>query len=90
MVEALLQHQDINVNSRGPNGFTALLFAALEGDIDVMRALLEHQDIDFNSQDELGRSPLHLAILVGPIKGMKHRDIDVDQYPRQERTSLYC
>ncbi len=44
---------------------SALMFAALLGNLDIMNALLEKDNIDLNQKNELGYTPLMLALLMG-------------------------
>ena len=52
----LLEHPDIAVNAADNDGMTALVGAASEGHIDVVRTLLEHPDIAVNAASNDGRT----------------------------------
>jgi hypothetical protein len=77
-VELLLEH-DANVNAYGPVG-TALMYAAANGRVEVIRLLLEHPEIDVNRQKNgetapdvaKGREAKKLIAHAGGRKGNSH------------------
>jgi ankyrin repeat protein len=67
IVEALLNHHRINVNSRSDNGPSPLVIAASRGNCEVVEILLTHPDIDVNVWDQNHQTPLHLAVNRGDL-----------------------
>lgn len=51
IVSALLEAQDVEINTRTPEGWTALVAAADKGHHGLVRALLKHQGTDVNIRD---------------------------------------
>ena len=51
IVSALLESQDVEINTRTPEGWTALVAAADKGHHGLVRALLKHQGTDVNIRD---------------------------------------
>jgi ankyrin repeat protein len=71
IVEALLNHHRINVNSRSDNGPSPLVIAANRGNCEVVEILLTHPDIDVNVWDQNHQTPLHLAVNRGDLQVVK-------------------
>ncbi|MFB9081213.1 ankyrin repeat domain-containing protein [Deinococcus wulumuqiensis] len=59
MVRLLLDH-GADVESRGPTGRTALMFAAMFERLDIMELLVE-RGADLRARDEAGTTPLDAA-----------------------------
>ena len=51
IVSALLESPDVAINTRTPEGWTALVAAADKGHHGLVRALLKHQGTDVNIRD---------------------------------------
>ena len=70
MVELLLSHKDIVVNSKeDTKGGTPLHWAASEGQDKIVRLLLDDERVDINAKAKDGETPLNLAA------GKNHKDI---------------
>jgi ankyrin repeat protein len=65
VIEALLNHQHINVNIRRGDGPTPLLFAVNRGKCEMVEILLTHPKLDVNVWDENHQTSLHLAVSRG-------------------------
>jgi ankyrin repeat domain-containing protein 50 len=61
VVEVLLLHPQIDVNSVDEDGRSALIYVAKEGHSDIGNALLQRSDIDINLVDKNGWSALMFA-----------------------------
>ena len=55
---ALLESQDVAINTRTPEGWTALVAAADKGHHGLVRTLLKHQGTDVNIRDNQSKSSL--------------------------------
>jgi ankyrin repeat protein len=62
VVEALLQHPDVEINLADRNGWMALMIAANQGHSDVVKALVQHPNISVNSLNHLGWTALTEAV----------------------------
>ena len=51
IVSALLESQDVAINNKTPEGWTALVAAADKGHHGLVRTLLKHQGTDVNIRD---------------------------------------
>lgn len=60
-----LQDMVADVNHKGLDNWTALHFAANEGNIEVVKELLTHLDIEREPMSSINRTPLHLAAIRG-------------------------
>ena len=67
VVQALLEHMDIQVNQPSITGVTPLAYAAMNGREEVVRVLLGHPGIDVNSCDRKNNTPLCLAASAGHV-----------------------
>ena len=63
LVELILGHRSVNVNSVNWHKRTPLHEAAEKGNIEALRLLLSHEDIDVQRKDYLGQSALCLAFM---------------------------
>ena len=63
VVQLLLDHSDPNIdlNTRGDNGFTAFTIACYKGHKDVIQLLMDHSGINLNVRDNTGRTALMIA-----------------------------
>ncbi|KAJ5654855.1 hypothetical protein N7490_001858 [Penicillium lividum] len=62
IVSLLLRQGDmVEINTRGPQQWTAIFFAASNGYLGVTKSLLKHPDTDISLIDDRGRSPLWWA-----------------------------
>jgi ankyrin repeat protein len=63
VIEILGRREDVNVNAKTKEGWTALHKAAKVGNLDVLKLLVEDFGADPNIKDNSkGFTPLHLAI----------------------------
>ena len=67
-VQALLQHQYVDVNSKDADRWTPLHHACIHGYANIVIALAEHQSIDYCAVNIEGDFPLHLAATEHRIK----------------------
>lgn len=67
VVQALLEHPDVQVNQPSSSGLTPLAYAAMNGHKEVVRVLLGHPGIDVNSCDRENDTPLCLAASAGNV-----------------------
>ena len=56
IVSALLESQDVAINNKTPEGWTALVAAADKGHHGLVRTLLKHQGTDVNIRDNQSKS----------------------------------
>lgn len=61
---AYLRRQGIDVESRLPDGYTSVHFAAQDGSVEALRFLVKSR-ADLNAKDSGGMSPIHLAVFFG-------------------------
>ena len=62
IVEKLMNHPRIDVNTVDNVGWTALMYAARDDQPDVVISLMNHPKIDVNLQDKSGNTALHYAV----------------------------
>ncbi len=60
-VEFLLKERKFNINSQDDFGCTALIYAAYQGNLDIVRKLIEH-GANVNLSDKRKKTPLHYAV----------------------------
>ena len=60
VVELLIQQQNVEVNAADNDGWTALHFAAVNGNNDVLNSLHNHPGIDLGAVTKEGETALHL------------------------------
>jgi ankyrin repeat protein len=81
VVEALLQHPDIEVNSVDCFGCTALVWAAGKGQSNVVKRLLQHPKINVNQPSAIMWTALTEAVDGGRAEVVQlllaHKDIDI-------------
>jgi ankyrin repeat protein len=81
VVEALLLHPQVNVNSANKYGWTSLMCAVNRGYIDIVNALLRHSTIDINQSNHRGWTALTEAVDEGHTElvqiFLSHKDIDI-------------
>lgn len=65
--EAILEEQELDVNSQTPNGQSLLHIAAVNADLKCVQLLLQY-GADVNAKDTNGWSPLHAAVRGGNWK----------------------
>ena len=61
-MSALLQSADISLNTRTPEGWTALVAAADKGHHGLVRTLLKHRDTDVNVRDNQSEFHARMSI----------------------------
>ncbi len=61
VVQLLLSHKSIDVNTQNDGGYTALYLAASEGCTDIVKILLGVETIDVNHRGRYHETPLHLG-----------------------------
>jgi ankyrin repeat protein len=61
LVDTILGHRNIDVNSRSYLGCTPLHIAAETGHIDVIQRILSHKEVDIQQEDKYGLSALCFA-----------------------------
>lgn len=61
IVNALLEHKDIDINKAGSWGQTPLYLAAEHGHVEVVKALLARPGIEINTRDNDGNTALGIA-----------------------------
>jgi ankyrin repeat domain-containing protein 50 len=92
VVEALLLHLQVDVNSVNKYGRSALMCAVKEGHSGIVKALLQRPDIDINSVDTYGGTALMHAAHEGRSDIMylflQHSDINVNQPDHKGWTPL--
>ena len=64
----LLQRQEIHVNEKNNEGYTALMFAAYKGDLQVLQELLKVEGINVNEKSNCGRTVLMNASRKGRLQ----------------------
>jgi ankyrin repeat protein len=81
IVEALLRHADVDVNSIDCDGRTALMHAASKGHSDIVKMFLQHPKIAVNHRSEIGWTALTEAVDEGYTEAVRlllaHKDIDI-------------
>ena len=60
-----IHQKDLNVNAKDNSGWTSLMFAARNGNIDAINALVDNTGADVNARDNNGRTPLMYAAKSG-------------------------
>ena len=63
VVECILEREDVEINTIGKDGVTALGLACLQGDLAIVEMLLARQEIDINTCTEDGVSPFTVSVL---------------------------
>jgi len=71
VVDTLLATRGILLNQTNAHGLTALHFATLTDNADLVRKLLDHSDIQPNIEDKKGFTPVMLASLKGKTNSLK-------------------
>jgi len=61
----ILLRSGVDVNEKADDGMTALTFAAMNGNLDIMEILLEEDGIDVNAANDEGTTPLMFAVSEG-------------------------
>ena len=61
IVDALLNHKDIDVNAKGEKGYTALIWAVSLDNKEIVELLLNHLNIDVNIKDNDDNTALDLT-----------------------------
>ena len=62
-VQQLLNSKTININAKDEYGYTALMLASFNDQIEIAKLLLAHKSIDVNVQDKDGYTTLMWALL---------------------------
>ena len=63
VVESILEREDVEVNTVGKDGVTALGLACLQGDMAIVEMLLGRPEIDINTSTEDGITPFTVSVL---------------------------
>ncbi len=72
ILRLLLARQDLDKNLKAKrHGSSALIVAAMNGHIDVMRELLSHGVVDMESQRLNGDSAMHVSAYMGHVKAVE-------------------
>lgn len=81
IVELIANHKCINLNEKGPLGYSALHWAAQTGNLNLIKFLTSCKGIDINIRDKRQNTPLHKACEYGKYDCAKYllslKDIDV-------------
>jgi ankyrin repeat protein len=81
VVEALLLHSQVDVNSVDNNGWSALMHATNRGYSNIVNALLQRFDTNINQLNHMGWTPLTEAVDEGHTEIVRmllaHKDIDI-------------
>ncbi|KAK4170814.1 ankyrin repeat-containing domain protein [Triangularia setosa] len=82
MVRLLLERPGIDINSKNPNGRTAISLAAQKGHHAIVKALLRRPEVDVNSQDKNEDAPIVWAAYYGHTEAVSaliaHPKVDVN------------
>lgn len=71
VMRLLLARDDVEVNAKEAEGWTALALSAHEGHEGVVKLLLEREDVEINVTNDLGRTALAIAAFKGHEKVVK-------------------
>ncbi|KAI2500923.1 serine/threonine kinase [Fragilaria crotonensis] len=93
VVNALLQHKNVDVNAKTTRGHTTLMLASANGHEKVVNALLKHKNVDVNAKTtNSGESALMSASLRGLEKVvhelLQNKNVDVNAQKNDGTTSL--
>jgi ankyrin repeat protein len=92
MVKCLVEELGADVNQTDDEGYTPLIFAAVEEDLAMVRCLLKDLGADVHQADHEGTSPLYIAAEEGKMAMVqclvKELHADVNQGDRGGRTPL--
>jgi len=90
VVDTLLATRGILLNQTNAYGLTALHFATLTDNADLVRKLLDHDDIQPNIEDKKGFTPVMLASLKGKTNSLKvlleHPHVEFDMMDEEGNT----
>lgn len=64
---ATLLERGAQARAPGPDGATALHYAAADRRVAIARALIERGEADVNARDRQGHTPLHIAVMVARL-----------------------
>lgn len=82
IMNEILNHPDININSESDNGDSAFVIAVKNNNIDVIDLLMQKPNVDVNYECESGKTPLIIAVrssrrdIVNKL--LNHPDIDIN------------
>jgi ankyrin repeat protein len=92
-MKLLLDHPDVDPNSSGRDGDTALIYVSRRGFQDAVKLLLDQERIDVNLQNNLGETALSEAARFSHIECvkllLKRGDINVNISNMDGRTALH-
>ena len=73
IVDLLLKHRDINVNTTDNPGFnnTPLMLALSKNEDDIVRLLYNHKNIDINKRNAAGHTPLIYSVILERLNLVK-------------------
>ena len=70
----ILINSGVDVNERSEDGMTALIFAAMNGNLEIMEILLEQDGIDVNAANDEGSTALMFAVCLFLITKLMLQD----------------
>ena len=70
-IAVLFEHDNLNVNVKGPNRITPLFTAISKNRIKCLNMLLKHKNINVNIKNNSMMTPLHYAASIGNIECVK-------------------
>jgi len=72
-----LLREEIQMNSHDDEGVSILMFATLEGNMEILHLLLGHEDVQVNLRDDEGRTAILYAKEAEPLRAfLKRGDVD--------------
>lgn len=95
VIEALIA-KGANVNFKGEDGYTCLMYAVMNDDEELVRYLLSETNVDVNVKNDDGQTVLHVAIeypsskTIGLLLGRQDIDINVVDKNGYTPYSLAC
>ena len=79
------------MNMQNTEGFTALLYAAYNGNMEIIKYFVEEYQVDYGLTTNTGLNPLHLAAqknMVLPLLYFRNK-IDINSVDELNSTSLH-
>ena len=72
VIKYFIEDLNLDKNTVDENGYSALQFACIGGNIDIVKYLIEEQNFDINQLDNDGESPIFRAIANGHLPIVKY------------------
>ncbi|MCJ1284122.1 hypothetical protein MMC26_003453 [Xylographa opegraphella] len=92
VVQLLLKHKNVRINSKDNDGLTPLLYAAIEGHEAIVELLLKQKNVQVDSKDNFGQTPLLYAARSGHETVvallLKRANVKADSKDHDGRTPL--